>query len=150
VNAGAAWILRRGEWRAPVLGGLGLAALGGLGFATFDATTPDWQSLLFMGLIGIGLGPSLSGLQMAMQRTVAPAAIGAAMGTLLLLRQVGAAVAIAGAETVYAAELHAGGAAQATGVAVAAAVLLGAVVAALALATIPRASTRFALAPAPA
>ena len=42
-----------------------------------------------MALIGLGIGPALSGLQIAMQRTVAPAAIGAAMGTLLLLRQVG-------------------------------------------------------------
>ena len=66
-------IVKRGEYRTPILCGLGVAALGGLGFATFDATTPDWQSLVFMGLIGLGVGPVLSGLQIAMQRTVAPA-----------------------------------------------------------------------------
>ena len=44
-----------------------------------------------MALIGIGVGPTLSGLQIAIQRTVAPAADRRArMGTLLLLRQVGA------------------------------------------------------------
>jgi hypothetical protein len=149
VNVGGAVIATRGEYRAPVLAGLALAALGGLGFATFDASTPDWESLAFMGLIGLGLGPVLSGLQIAMQRTVAPASIGAAMGTLLLLRQVGAAVALASAETVYAARLDAG-AATATGTAVCVIVLAGAAVAALALVTLPRAATRFALAPSPA
>ena len=54
-----------------------------------------------MALIGLGVGPLFSGLQIAMQRTVAPAAIGGAMGTLMLLRQVGAAFAMAAAETIY-------------------------------------------------
>src|SRR5262249_34852578 len=73
VNIAAAMIVRRGEYRTPILGGLVLLALGALGFATFDASTPDWQSLVFMGLMGLGVGPTLSGLQIAMQRTVQPA-----------------------------------------------------------------------------
>ena len=85
-----------GEFRAPLLVGARRCwRSGALGFATFDASTPDWQSLVFMALIGLGIGPTLSGLQIALQRTVAPAAIGGAMGTLLLLRQVGGAVALA-------------------------------------------------------
>ena len=150
VNLAGALIVRRGEYRAPILGGLCVAALGGLGFATFDASTPDWQSLAFMALMGLGLGPVLSGPQIALQRTVAPAAIGAAMGTLLLLRQVGASIALAGADTVYAAGLPDGGAATATGTAVCAVVLAGAVVAAAALVSLPRGANRFALAAAPA
>jgi Major Facilitator Superfamily len=149
VNVAGALIVKRGEYRAPVLGGLALAALGGLGFATFDASTPDWESLVYMGLIGLGIGPVLSGLQIAMQRTVAPAAIGAAMGTLLLLRQVGASVALAASETVYAAGLDGGSsAAAATGTAVCVIVLAGAAVAAAALVSLPRAATRIALVPA--
>src|SRR3954469_12432064 len=35
------------EWRLPVLIGSGLAALGAVGFGTFDARTPVWQSLVF-------------------------------------------------------------------------------------------------------
>ena len=54
-----------------------------------------------MGLMGLGIGPALSGLQIALQRSVRPEQIGGAMGTLLLLRQVGGAVALASAETVY-------------------------------------------------
>ena len=151
VNVAGALIVKRGEYRAPILGGLALAALGGLGFATFDASTPDWESLVYMGLIGLGIGPVLSGLQIAMQRTVAPAAIGAAMGTLLLLRQVGASVALAASETVYAAGLDGGSsAAAATGTAVCVIVLAGAAVAAAALVSLPRGATRIALVPAPA
>jgi EmrB/QacA subfamily drug resistance transporter len=149
VNVAGALIVKRGEYRAPILGGLVLAGLGGLGFATFDASTPDWESLVYMALIGLGIGPVLSGLQIAMQRTVAPAAIGAAMGTLLLLRQVGASVALAASETVYAAGLDSGSsAAAATGTAVCVIVLAGAAVAAAALVTLPRGATRIALVPA--
>ena len=149
VNLAGALIVKRGEYRAPILGGLALAALGGLGFATFGASTPDWESVVYMALIGLGIGPVLSGLQIALQRTVAPASIGAAMGTLLLLRQVGASVALAASETVYAAGLDGGGsAAAATGTAVCVIVLAGAAVAAAALVTLPRAATRIALVPA--
>jgi EmrB/QacA subfamily drug resistance transporter len=147
VNVVGAVIVRRGEYRAPMLVGLATLALGALGFATFDASTPDWQSLLFMALIGAGVGPTLSGLQIALQRTVAPAAIGGAMGTLLLLRQVGGAVALAASETVYTASSDP---ATATGSAVSAVALAGTALAALALASLPRVATRFAVAPATA
>jgi len=71
------------------------------------------------------------------------------MGTLLLLRQVGASVALAASETVYAAGLDGGSsAAAATGTAVCVIVLAGAAVAAGALVSLPRAATRIALAPA--
>jgi EmrB/QacA subfamily drug resistance transporter len=145
VNVAGAVIAHRGEYRAPILAGLVLLALGSIGFATFDAGTPDWESLVFMALIGIGVGPTLSGLQIAMQRTVTPERIGAAMGTLLLLRQVGGAVALAAAETIYVAGDDA---ATATGTGVFAIAMAGAAVAALALLTLPHAATR--LVPAPA
>ena len=74
VNVAGMLIAKRLEFRGTVLAGAGLAALGALGFATFDASTPDWQSLLFMGLMGLGIGPALSGLQIALQRSVRPAA----------------------------------------------------------------------------
>jgi EmrB/QacA subfamily drug resistance transporter len=147
VNVAAAVIVKRGEYRTPILLGLGSLALGALGFATFDSGTPDAASLLFMALIGIGVGPTFSGLQIAMQRTVTPARMGASMGTLLLLRQVGGAVAIAAAATIYAAGDDA---ATATGVGVSAVALVGVVVAAAALLTLPRLATRFTPAPAPA
>src|SRR3954466_11649770 len=76
VNVAGMLIGRRLEFRGTVLAGAGLAAVGALGFATFDASTPDWQSLVFMALMGLGIGPALSGLQIALQRSVRPAQIG--------------------------------------------------------------------------
>jgi EmrB/QacA subfamily drug resistance transporter len=142
VNVAGIVIARRLEFRGAVLTGAGLAALGALGFATFDASTPDWQSLIFMGLIGLGIGPALSGLQIALQRSVSPAQIGGAMGTLLLLRQVGGAVALASAETVYRSGLHGHPAAVATGTGVLAISLTGSLIAAAALLSLPRGAGR--------
>jgi EmrB/QacA subfamily drug resistance transporter len=151
VNVGAALIVRRLEFRAPIVAGMGLMALGALGFATFGAGTPDALSLLYMALIGIGVGPALSGLQIALQRTVEPARIGAAMGTLLLLRQLGGSLALAGAETIYSSRLHAAltagdapreAAASATGTAVCVVALCGAGVAAAALLSLGRGAGR--------
>jgi len=147
VNVGAAVIVRRLEFRTPLLIGMGLVMLGALGFATFDADTPDGLSLLFMGLLGLGVGPSLSGLQIALQRTVAPQDIGAAMGTLLLLRQTGGAIALAAAETVYAAGHDP---ARATGTAVFVVAMAGALLASAALLSIPRGASRLAPLPEPA
>ena len=143
VNVAAAIMMRRGAFRGTVLVGYGLAALGALGFATFDASTPDWQSLIFMGLLGLGIGPALSGLQIAITRAVSPADVGAALGTLLLGRQIGGAIALAAAETVYRAQVHGGASpAAATGTGVLAVSLTGAALAALALASLPRGAGR--------
>jgi len=138
VNLGAQLIVRTGALRRVLLAGYGLAALGALGFATFDASTPDWQSLLFMALLGLGIGPALSGLQIALTRTVTPRDMGAAMGTLLLSRQIGGAIALASAETVYRGTAHHHGAAVATGTGVLVVALAGAAIAALALVSLPR------------
>jgi EmrB/QacA subfamily drug resistance transporter len=143
VNVAAPIIVRRLAFRGVVLCGYGIAALGALGFATFHASTPDWQSLVFMGLLGVGIGPALSGLQIALTRSVAPQDIGAALGTLLLGRQIGGAIALAAAETVYRNGLHSGHtAAVSTGAGIVAVGLAGALIAALALASLPRGAGR--------
>src|SRR4051812_23122813 len=96
------------EWRLPVLIGTGLATLGAAGFETFDAATPVWQSSVFMALIGLGVGPALSGLQVALQRPVVPTAAAGALSPLILVRQVGGATALAAADTVSSASPRAG------------------------------------------
>src|SRR3954447_3164130 len=139
----ASAINRWQQWRLPVLVGTGLAALGAVGFGTFDARTPVWQSLVFMALIGFGVGPALSGLQVALQRHVVPTAVAAALSTLILVRQVGGAIALAAADTVYSASTRAGSpAATATGTGVLVVTLTGAALAAGALGLLPRGSGR--------
>lgn len=146
VNVGAALIVRRLEFRRVLLGACALGALGAVGFAGFDADTPDGVALLLMALLGCGVGPLLSGVQIALQRSVAPQEIAAATGTLLLLRQVGAAVALTAAETIYVGQLHGSSgtdaAASATGAGVSALALTGAVLAALTLLSLPRGAGR--------
>jgi MFS family permease len=143
VNVAGGVIAKRGEYRTVVLAGMVLLALGALGFATFDAGTPKWESLLFMALIGLGVGPQLSGLQIAMMRLLHPARIGGGLGTLMLLRQVGAAVALAAAETIYA---RGDDPAVATGTGIVVIAVVGVVIASAALLSVPRPATRFALA----
>src|SRR6476619_7310910 len=135
----ASAINRWHQWRLPVLIGTGLAALGALGFGTFDAGTPVWQGMVFMALIGFGVGPALSGLQVALQRSVVPTAVAGALSTLILVRQVGGAIALAAADPVYTTSTGAGSPA-ATGTGVLVVTLTGAALAAGALGLLPRAS----------
>jgi EmrB/QacA subfamily drug resistance transporter len=151
VNVGGMAIARSGEFRQVILAATGLLALGGLGFASFDASTPDWESFGFMLLMGAGVGPLLSGLQIAVQRTVPPRAMGGAMGALMLLRQVGASLALTVAASLYASGRQGGAsAAAATGDAVCIVALAGVTVAAVALLSLPRGARRFAPVPVPA
>src|SRR3954469_8839396 len=139
----ASAINRWQQWRLPVLIGTGLAALGALGFGTFDAGTPVWQGLVFMALIGFGGGPALSGLQIALPRSVVPTAVAGALSTLILVRQVGGTLALAAADTVYTTSTGAGSpAATATGAGVLVVTLTGAALAAGALGLLPRGSGR--------
>jgi EmrB/QacA subfamily drug resistance transporter len=144
-SVGAGIVINRWQdWRRPVLLANGLAALGAAGFGTFDASTPDWQSLVFMALIGLGAGAGLSGIQIAVQRHVAPAAIAGALSTVILARQLGGSIALAAADTVYSAQSGPAGssAATATGAGMMLVTLGGAALAAGALALLPRASGR--------
>lgn len=143
VNVAGGVIATRGEYRTVVLGGMVLLVIGALGFATFDASTPRWESLTFMALIGLGVGPQLSGLQIAMMHTVEPHRIAGGLGSLMLLRQVGAAVALAAAETMY---VRGEDPAVAVGTSIVVIALVGAAIASAALLSVPRPATRFALA----
>ncbi len=139
VNVGAAVIARRKAFRGTLLVANGAVGLGAVGFTLFQASSPAVLPLVLMTLIGVGVGPNLSGVQIAVQRTVAPRDLGAAMGALLLGRQLGGALALASAETIYVGRLHAGASAEeATGWSVFLVAAAGAVVAAVALLTLRR------------
>jgi EmrB/QacA subfamily drug resistance transporter len=143
VNVGAAVIAQRGAFRGTLLVANGTVALGALGFSAFHASSPAALPLALMALIGVGVGPNLSGLQIAIQRTVAPIDLGAAMGALLLGRQVGGALALAAAETIYVGRLEAGASTEvATGWSIFVVAVTGAVVATIALLTLRRGADR--------
>ncbi|KQU68972.1 MFS transporter [Phycicoccus sp. Root101] len=134
VNVGAAVITRRNALRGTLLAANAIVAVGALGFTVFGASSPAALPLILMAFIGAGVGPNLSGSQIGIQRTVAPMDLGPAMGALLLFRQLGGALALAAAETIYVGRLHAGDSAQtATGWSVFVVAATGALVAVLAL-----------------
>lgn len=115
VNVGAMIIGRTGAVRTTLLGGCALVVAGTLGFATFGASSADWHAMVFMALLGVGMGPALSGVQIALQRALPPARVGGAIGTLLLLRQLGGSIALVAGSTIYAWRAPDSGAAAATG-----------------------------------
>ncbi|GLW96196.1 MDR family MFS transporter [Microtetraspora sp. NBRC 16547] len=64
-----------------------------------DSATPALMG--WMALIGLGMGPMLSGLTVAIQRAVPPRFIGTASANLTFFRQIGGSVALAVAGTAY-------------------------------------------------
>ncbi|RIH89673.1 MDR family MFS transporter [Calidithermus roseus] len=57
--------------------------------------TPLWQAVLFFFLLGLGLGPAQSLLQIAAQNNVPPERIGSATAFTQLMRQIGSTIGIA-------------------------------------------------------
>ncbi|WP_205473682.1 MFS transporter [Nocardioides sp. SYSU D00038] len=148
VVLGAALVVRTGAPRRVLLPASAATLGGAAGFATLGPGSPGWWPLVLMLVLGLGLGPALSGVQVVLGRTVSPVHLAAAMGTLLLARQVVGALALAGSEAAFLAGLDAGApAARATGHAVALVAGLGAVLAAAALITLPRSARRLPAAP---
>jgi predicted MFS family arabinose efflux permease len=143
VNVGATVVSRRNAFRGALLAANAAVALGAVGFTVFEPRSPAALPLLLMALIGIGVGPNLSGLQLAVQRTVRPMDLGAAMGALLLCRQLGGALSLAAAETVYVGQLRSGASPEAaTGMSIFVVAATGAVIAMLALLTLRRGADR--------
>ncbi|RZS91511.1 EmrB/QacA subfamily drug resistance transporter [Motilibacter rhizosphaerae] len=146
VNGTGAVLRRRPDFRAPVLAGQLLAGAALLGYLGFARSTPDAVGLLLMACIGVGVGPSLSGLQVAMQTSVAPQQTAGAMGMVILLRQVGGSVALAAAGVAYAGVLDGdpARAAVATGHALAYVGGAGSLLAVLALSLLRKGDSRIA------
>ncbi|MEW9526958.1 MDR family MFS transporter [Microbispora sp. NPDC049125] len=112
--------------------------------------TPTVMLVVWMALLGLGMGPMLSGLTVAIQSAVPPRFIGTASANLAFFRQVGGSVALALAGTAYGsvvsreAPLHGVEAAHAAATATVIPWLgaAGALVALLALVLLPASSVR--------
>ncbi|WP_246268531.1 MDR family MFS transporter [Nonomuraea typhae] len=63
--------------------------------------TSTWQLVLWMALIGLGMGPMMSGLTVAAQAAVPPEYLGTASANLNFFRQIGGSLALALAGTAY-------------------------------------------------
>jgi EmrB/QacA subfamily drug resistance transporter len=98
ITAAAAgkWARRTGRYKMPPLVGLAVAAaaLSGLAFGA-DGATPTGTAI-WLGLIGLGLGPFFPMSMLAVQNAVTQSDVGAASGTVTFSRSLGAAVLTAG------------------------------------------------------
>ncbi|MFC7382545.1 MDR family MFS transporter [Sphaerisporangium rhizosphaerae] len=79
-----------------------LIAAGGLLCSGLAVDTPAWALVAWMALMGLGVGPMLSGLTVAVQYAVPAGYIGTATAKLTFFRQIGGSVALAVAGTAYA------------------------------------------------
>jgi EmrB/QacA subfamily drug resistance transporter len=69
--------------------------------ANLAVDTSTLMLTVWMALIGLGIGPMLSGLTVAIQSSVPPSHIGTASANLTFFRQIGGSVALAFAGTAY-------------------------------------------------
>ncbi|GAA4624993.1 hypothetical protein GCM10023196_027410 [Actinoallomurus vinaceus] len=83
-----------------------LLAAGALLCANLGVHTGVWILAGWMALIGLGIGPMLSGLTVAVQNAVDPEHIGTATSKITFFRQVGGSVALAIAGTAYASHVR--------------------------------------------
>jgi hypothetical protein len=96
-------ISKRGRSRWLLIGAAAVLVVGALLMTRLDADTGSvalWGSMLVLGL---GVGPSLSGFTVVVQNCVAPDRIGVATSTLTFFRQVGGSVGLAVAGTLFSA-----------------------------------------------
>lgn len=145
VNIGAV-LVGSGALRLPLMIATAVTGAGAVAFLGLGPSSPGALPLVAMAVLGIGMGPQLSGLQIALLRTVEPRDLAAAMGTLLLGRQVIGAVALAAADALYCSRAATDGASSGTGWAIAWVAGAGALAAAIALAGVRR---RLPVAPEP-
>ncbi|MEU0235163.1 MULTISPECIES: MDR family MFS transporter [unclassified Streptomyces] len=96
-----ALISKPGRTRPWLLGAAVLAAGGSVLFAGLALETSQWTMSLWMALIGLGVGPMLSGLTLVIQSAVDPADLGTASSNITFFRQIGGSVALAVAGTLY-------------------------------------------------
>jgi EmrB/QacA subfamily drug resistance transporter len=82
-------IARTGRYRIfPIIGSILMVASLGL-FATIGADTPLWRTMLFMVLMGLGLGGNMQPMITAVQNAVSPREIGVATSSVTFFRSMG-------------------------------------------------------------
>ncbi|GIG67445.1 MDR family MFS transporter [Phytomonospora endophytica] len=94
-------ITRTFRYKALLAGSAVLLLAGTVLFGQLEHGTSPLETGIWMAVIGLGVGPMLSGLTIAVQGTVEPRHIGLATGKLSFFRQIGGSVALALAGTLY-------------------------------------------------
>ncbi len=94
-------ISRTGRYKFIIVGSAAALLAGMLLMTRLTATTGDWALWGMMLVVGIGIGPGMSGYTTIVQNVVAPRLMGTATGALTFFRQVGGSIGLALAGTVF-------------------------------------------------
>ncbi len=92
-------ISRTGRYKLLLTGAMVVSTIGMLLMTQLSATVGDWSLWAWMFVMGVGIGPSMSGYTVVVQNAVPQSAIGVATSNLTFFRQVGGAVGLAVAGT---------------------------------------------------
>jgi MFS family permease len=96
-------ITRLGRYKWLISGSAVILIVGGFLMTHLSPDTADWTLWVWMVVLGLGMGPSLSAFTVVVQSVVPMKRIGVASGTLLFMRQIGSAMGLAIAGTVFSA-----------------------------------------------
>jgi EmrB/QacA subfamily drug resistance transporter len=94
-------ITRLGRYKWLMTAGGVLVIIGGFLLTHLTATTPDWELWGWMFVLGIGIGPTMSGFTVVVQNAVPVTRLGVGTSTLTFLRQIGASIGLAVAGTIF-------------------------------------------------
>lgn len=87
-------ITRTGLWKRFLVMGSALLLLGLGLLGTVDHTTPEWHTMVFMGIMGVGMGMLLQNYVLAVQNTVDVTEVGSASAAVAFFRSLGGAVGV--------------------------------------------------------
>lgn len=94
-------ISRFGRYKLILVGAMAMFVVGSFLMTRLTATTADPVLWVWMLLVGLGIGPSMSGFTVVVQNSAPAPQLGAATSTLTFLRQIGGSVGLAISGTLF-------------------------------------------------
>jgi hypothetical protein len=92
-------IARTGKYKVLLVGSMVLMTIGIFFMTQLTATTGDYPLWIWLFILGVGIGPAMSGYTLVVQNSVPVARLGVATSTLTFIRQIGGTVGLAIAGT---------------------------------------------------
>ncbi|HEX7003576.1 MAG TPA: MDR family MFS transporter [Trueperaceae bacterium] len=87
-------VTRTGRYKPYILGGLGVMAFGFYLASTMGSQTPTWHTVIYMVVLGLGIGPTNSLLILAVQNALPPNLLGTVTSANQFFRQIGGTIGV--------------------------------------------------------
>jgi EmrB/QacA subfamily drug resistance transporter len=98
-------VARTGRYKALTVGALLVTAVGLYFLTSLRPDTPLWQVWLWMGVTGVGVGPTFAVFTLVVQNAVPVRSLGAATSSLTLFQQLGGTIGLAITGTLFGSKL---------------------------------------------